>query len=146
MPRKYTRTVQNNVSTKFFSDFVLKRRKELGLTQADLSKALGRTQTYAARLEAGTFINFNKVDIDGLASVLKTSAKGLRSLLLGVEFVSDMDDKDILSLIQAIASSEIGSITMQEFVSLLKIESSLAVQSIGLTRDMIPSLLQQIRR
>jgi transcriptional regulator with XRE-family HTH domain len=127
-----------------FGLFVSRRRGEMGMTQEELGRKIGKVQALVVRIESGR-CTVNSIPFALLASALRVEVEHLHWALIGVDFLSASRDTNLIGLLRSIVLSDTKTLNPKDLLRLLRIESGLATQKLTMTADMVPSLLKQIR-
>ena len=128
-----------------FGLFVSRRRTELGMSQEELGKKTGKSQALVARMESGK-CTINSIPLTLLASALNVEVEDLLWNLIGVDFLSRLRDVNLIGLLRAIALSGTEKLDFRGLLMLLRVESGLAPQKLTVTKEMVTSLLEQVRK
>lgn len=126
--------------------FVYAQRRALDMTQMDLAKQTGLSQSLVARLEKED-VSVDKISFATLAQILKVTEKEILAVMCGLEtFVQPSREMNCLPFVHAIAQNKIKFLSHADLITLLQIESELNKSKLVITKEMVPALLKQIRK
>lgn len=123
--------------------FILRRRELLGLTQKALSVRLGMSHASVTRMEQGK-ASVDAIPFSSLASALQTSEEELKWEIFGLNYLCKIRSIDLLPLVQAIAQSDITTLSLANLLDLLKIEGGLCESGFSMKKEMILGFLAQV--
>jgi len=124
--------------------FIANKRASLNLTQVDLAQHAGVAQSNIARMEKGTTLT-DTIPFSALSLALGISEEEMKWAMVGMDYLGRLRGADLISVVRAIAESNIKTLPLSDLLALLKVESSFRNSGLTMTKEMVPALLNQVR-